>query len=123
MRRELFEFLRKNGNIRPMNAQSRKIIIEYIENKLNVHNNQTNISSVIFTFLSSLQKKWKECGRSANKLYSKYSLWLDTKLIFSFNNNVTNNTITESRGRAKKIFQESCDKTKKKKGSTFVRFT
>lgn len=73
MRRELFEFLRKYGNIRPLDVQSRKIIIEYIENKLNLHNVQTNISSVIFTFLSSLQKKWKECGRSANKLYSKYT--------------------------------------------------
>jgi hypothetical protein len=69
MRRELFEFLRKNENIRPLNAQSRKIIIEYIENKLNIHNNETSISLVIFTFLSSLQKKLKECGRNANKLY------------------------------------------------------
>lgn len=51
MRRELFEFLRKNGNIRPLDAQSRKIIIEYVENKLNVRSIQTNIPSVIFTFL------------------------------------------------------------------------
>ena len=34
MRRELFEFLRKNGNIRPLDAQSRKIIIEYVDSNL-----------------------------------------------------------------------------------------
>jgi hypothetical protein len=47
-------------------------------------------------------------------LYSKYSPWLDTKLIFSFNKNEANSHITKSRGRPKQLFQERCDKTKKK---------
>jgi len=59
MRRELFEFLRKNGNIRPLDAQSRKIIIEYVENKLNVRSIQTNIPPVIFTFYQAFKKNGK----------------------------------------------------------------
>jgi len=48
-------------------------------------------------------------------LYLKYSLWLDTKLMFSFKKNEPNNTMIEGRGRLKKPFQESCEKTKKRK--------
>lgn len=40
---------------------------------------------------------------------------MDTKLIFSINKNVAYNTITKIRGRPKKLFQDSCDKTKKKR--------
>ena len=112
-RREVFEVLRREGLIQPMRTKSRRILVDYIADKLNVYNIRFKVETSALTFCSDLQKKWK-AGKTDSQLFlRKHPAWLAAELKIE-TSKLTENEATSSRpGQCEKTFEEGSAKIKK----------
>jgi hypothetical protein len=117
--RDLFELLWKKGPLNPTNVESRLHLYEFINKQCNVkgHNtdNEKEIKNKLLNFTIILNKKWNKYYRNYSKFVQKEDQWLKT--VFNFSSKIA----TVNVGRPTIIFSECSERTKKKKGTAFIK--
>ena len=81
--RELFSFLREQGIILPTKANSRQMLIDYVQSTLHLEEDTDIFKKVVSNFTSSLSDKWSRSQRNVQKFNKKYEKWLDERVSFS----------------------------------------
>lgn len=118
-RRELFSFLREQGIIHPTKANSRQMLIDYVQSTLHLEEDTDIFKKVVSNFTSSLSDKWSRSQRNVQKFNKKYEKWLDERVSFSEDKTpIVSNS--KKPGRPCKSFEVSSARSKRKKVSNLI---
>lgn len=82
----------------------------------------TQLKSTIIHFSDKINKRWEKCSRKRQVFLEKFSSWLNKDdLAFKVTSLEVQSSSAGRRGRPEICFEESSEKTKKKKGFQIVK--
>ncbi|XP_059223235.1 uncharacterized protein LOC131997013 [Stomoxys calcitrans] len=115
--RELYNIWLSVKAVNPTHVN--KVIINKIESNGNKLLNEQDKEKIKST-LKKFNKKWVKCSRMKLRFESSNNIWLDTDMRLGVNDFFEEPSTSGSRGRPRKSFEESCNRTKRRRVDELV---
>lgn len=129
---ELFSILKEDKFFKFCQKKCKERLKSHIFEKFNISecpkDDEERLNTTLKLFLSKLISKWKSSKQIYNKFVKKNSQWLNAELCLPITAPADRQlpilqtaTASELRGRPKKLFSDSSNRTKRRKVDSFIR--